>query len=82
MEWSFSCVRCKDLGINTEKVYGNCLLWYNSYMQNKFTVQKSFGTTSTGKERVVWNVMQGEFVVDTFNKRYIAKYYAEKWSKE
>lgn len=51
-------------------------------MQNKFTVQKAYGTTSTGKERVVWNVMQGEFVVDTFNKRYIAKYYADKWSKE
>ena len=48
---------------------------------NKYTVQKAYGTTPTGKERVVWNVMEGNFVVDTFNKRYVAKYYADKWNQ-
>ena len=47
---------------------------------NKYTVVKAYGTTRSGKERVVWNIMEGSFVVDTFNRRYVAKYYMEKWN--
>lgn len=49
--------------------------------QTKYRVVKAYGTTRTGGERVVWNVMDGSFVVDTFSRRYVAKYYADKWNK-
>jgi hypothetical protein len=48
---------------------------------NKYTVQKAYGTTPSGKERVVWNVMEGNFVVDTFNLKRDAVYYAKSWNQ-
>ena len=47
----------------------------------KYTVQKAYGTTPTGRERVVWNVMEGDFVVDTFSLKRDAVYYMEQWNK-
>ena len=52
----------------------------------KYTIQKAYGTTSTGRMIPVWNVVEMVgtvvHVVDTFSLKRDAKYYAEKWSKE
>lgn len=53
-------------------------------MVNKFSLNKAYGTTPTGRERVIWNVIDsgsGE-VIDTFSLRRDAKYYMDLWNSE
>jgi hypothetical protein len=55
-------------------------------MANKYSIQKAYGTTPTGRERVIWNVIDsgsgsGE-VIDTFSLRRDAKYYMDLWNSE
>ena len=55
-------------------------------MNNKYSLQKAYGTTSTGRERVIWNVIETingvVFVIDTFSLRRDAKYYMDLWNSE
>jgi hypothetical protein len=51
-------------------------------MNNKFTLQRAFRETITGYEKVVWNVMDGDFVVDAFSLRRDAKYYMDLWNSQ
>ena len=53
-------------------------------MANKYSLNKAYGTTPTGRERVIWNVIDsgsGE-VIDTFSLRRDAKYYMDLWNSE
>ncbi len=54
-------------------------------MNNKYSLQKAYGTTPTGRDRVIWNVIETingvVFVVDTFSLRRDAKYYMDQWNK-
>lgn len=53
-------------------------------MNNKFSLNKAYGTTLTGRERVIWNVIDsgsGE-IIDTFSLRRDAKYYMDLWNAE
>mgnify|MGYP003352119702 CR=1 FL=1 len=51
---------------------------------NKFTFQKAYGSTPTGREYAVWNVVDTitNYVIDTFNTRRDAKYYCDLWNSE
>lgn len=53
-------------------------------MANKFTLKKAYGSTSTGREVVVWDVVDSAdgYVVDTFSLRRDAKYYMDLWNSE
>jgi hypothetical protein len=51
-------------------------------MTNKYTLKKSFHETITGYEKVVWYVMDGDFVVDGFSLKRDAKYYMDLWNSE
>lgn len=55
-------------------------------MANKYSIQKAYGTTPTGRERVIWNVIEmvrgTVYVIDTFSLRRDAKYYCDLWNKE
>ena len=59
-------------------------LMYNTYMTNKYTLNKSYGTTHTGRERVHWNVVDSGCgtIIDTFSLRRDAKYYMDLWNSE
>lgn len=52
----------------------------------KFSLQKAYGTTPTGRERAIWNVIETirgvVHVVDTFSLRRDAKYYCDLWNSE
>ena len=51
----------------------------------KYTVQKAYGTTSTGRMIPTWNVVERVrsvvHVVDTFSLKRDAVYYADLWNK-
>lgn len=53
-------------------------------MANKYTLQKAYGSTSTGREYVTWNVIDAAagYVIDTFSLRRDAKYYMDLWNSE
>jgi hypothetical protein len=51
-------------------------------MNSKYTIKRAFSETITGYEKVVWNVMDGEFIVDTFSLKRDAKYFMELWNCE
>lgn len=51
-------------------------------MTNKYTLNKSYGTTHTGREVVLWDVMDGDYTVDTFSLKRDAKYYMDLWNSE
>jgi hypothetical protein len=50
----------------------------------KYTLNKSYGTTHTGRERVIWNVIDSGCgtIIDTFTLRRDAKYYMDLWNSE
>ena len=48
----------------------------------KFTLKKAYTETSSGYEKVVWYVMDGDFVTDAFDLRRDAKYYMDLWNSE
>ena len=51
-------------------------------MTNKFTLKKAFRETITGYEKVVWYVMDGNFVTDAFDLKRDAVYYMGLWNSE
>lgn len=48
----------------------------------KFTLKKAYTETSSGFEKVVWYVMDGNFVTDAFDLKRDAKYYMDLWNSE
>ena len=61
-------------------IYFNSILWYNHCMTEKYTIKRAFRETITGYEKVVWHIMDGDFVVDACDMKRDAKYYADKWN--
>ena len=51
-------------------------------MTSKFTLKKAYTETSTGREKIVWYVMDGDFVTDAFDLKRDAKYYMDLWNSE
>ena len=51
-------------------------------MNTKYSLKRAFQSTITGYEKVVWNVMDGDFVIDTFSLKRDAKYYMDLWNSE
>lgn len=49
-------------------------------MTTKYTIKRAYAQTHTGREIYVWHIMDGDFVVDAFNLKRDAKYYADKWN--
>jgi len=47
-----------------------------------YTVKRSYTFTPTGFEKVIWHIMDGEFVVDACDLKRDAKYYCDKWNAE
>jgi hypothetical protein len=45
-----------------------------------YTIKKSYTMTKTGLERVVWHIMDGDFVVDVCDLKRDAKYYCDLWN--
>ena len=45
-----------------------------------YTIKKSYTMTKTGLEKVVWYIMDGDFVVDACDLRRDAKYYCDLWN--
>ena len=45
-----------------------------------YTIKRAYCMTSTGLERVVWHIMDGDFVVDACDLKRDAKYYCEQWN--
>lgn len=45
-----------------------------------YTIKKAYTMTKTGLEKIVWYIMDGDFVVDVTDLRRDAKYYADKWN--
>lgn len=50
-------------------------------MNSKYTVKKAYSSTHTGRMFVVWNVMEGDFIVDTFSLKSEAVYYCNKYNR-
>lgn len=49
----------------------------------KYSVKKAYSyDRRTGRERVIWNILFGDEVVDACNLRRDAKYWVDKWNKE
>ena len=50
----------------------------------KFSLIKVYGTTHTGRERVLWDVIDSvsKETIDTFGLRRDAKYYMDLWNSE
>jgi len=47
-----------------------------------YTIKKAYAETSTGAEKVVWYIMDGDFVVDACDLKRDAKFYCDKWNAE
>lgn len=47
---------------------------------DKYTLRKAYILTRTGREKVVWHVMLGDFVADAFDLRRDAKFYMDAWN--
>ena len=45
-----------------------------------YTLKKACTETKTGAERVVWYIMDGDFVVDACDLRRDAKYFCDMWN--
>ena len=52
--------------------------------KNKFQVAETYISNTNGLEVKAWNVVdsQDEYVVETFDVKADAKYFASKWSKQ
>lgn len=48
----------------------------------KYTVEKAYAYDTMGRERVIWNIMYGEEVVDACNTRRDAKHWCAKWNQQ
>lgn len=49
-------------------------------MNKKYTIKRAYSETSTGRQIVVWHIMNGNFVVDATDLKRDAKYLADKWN--
>ena len=45
-----------------------------------YTIKKAYAQTDTGREIYVWNIMDGDFVVDVCSLRRDAKYFCDMWN--
>ena len=46
----------------------------------KYTIKQSYTMSKSGVEKVVWHIMDGDFVVDATDLKRDAKHYADKWN--
>lgn len=52
-------------------------------MTAKYTVKKAYSYDHrTGREKVIWNIVYGDEVVDACNLRRDAKFWCEKWNTQ
>lgn len=45
-----------------------------------YTIKKAYVMTDSGAEKVIWNIMEGDFVVDSTDLKRDAKYWCDKWN--